>query len=72
MTLSNALHRRGCRAGFAEQQVGVLGHNDISTNAQGETAAGVFQATQKQVADLGRAKIALVMVTTEGEKVRLL
>jgi len=58
--------------GFAEQQVDVLGHNDISINAQGEMSAGIFQAAQKQVADLGRAKIALAMVTTEGEKVRQL
>ena len=61
---------RVSRSGLADQQVNVLRHDYISVNAQGEAAARVFQAAQKQVAGLGRVKIGLSMVTTESEKVR--
>ena len=56
---------------FTDQQVDVLGHDDVSVNAQTEAATSAFQALHKQVVDLGTVEVRLPMATTEGEKVRL-
>ena len=56
---------------FADQQVDVLGHDDVSVNAPGEAATSAFQTLDEQVVGFGRIEERLPAITTEGEKVRL-
>jgi hypothetical protein len=57
--------------GFVDQQMNMLRHDHVSINAHGEAAAHVLQTQNKQVIGMGRAKVALSAVATEGEEVGL-
>ena len=63
----------GERAGdrFADQQVDVFGHDNVSVNEHLEAAAHRFEAHEKQIVALGGAEILLPTITTKGYEVGL-
>jgi len=56
---------------FADQQVNVFGHYDISINPPTDVTAGVLQAPDKQVAGGRDIEIRLPAIAAECEKVGL-
>jgi hypothetical protein len=72
-SLFDGLHDDGGVAalGFGEQQVDVLGHEDVSDYVKTITPPHVFQHAQEQVAVSWAAEQWQALVTTGGDEVRV-
>src|ERR1019366_4161357 len=56
---------------FADQQMNVFGHDDITVNAHPETQPHAFEAFEKKTISVRRRELAVPLITTEGEEMRL-
>ena len=59
--------RRGQR--FADEQVDVLGHDDVAEDFEVVASPGEFEGVEKDIPCLGRVEIRLTAITTEGDEV---
>ena len=57
--------------GFADQEVHVFGHDYVSVDMHGETAAHFFQGEDKQITGVRGVELGLTVITAEREEVRL-
>src|SRR5882672_7443492 len=56
---------------FSDQQMHVFGHDNIAVNPHLEAQSHAFEAFDKEVVDVRRCELAVPLITTEGEEVRL-
>jgi len=57
---------------FAEQQVDMFGHDDVSVDKHAKTPARAFENVDKQIVSIGRVELGTSVITSEGYEVRVL
>ena len=73
-TLLDHLHDGGRRAtfGLADQQMNVIGHDDISDDHEMVALADLLKNLEEQVATAGVSQLGLPMITAAGEEVQMI
>lgn len=59
------------RLRFAQQQMHVLGHDDVSVDEHVEAEAHVFQTDEEEIVTLHGTEVLFATITTEGHEVNL-
>jgi hypothetical protein len=71
--LDHLHHHRGiAHFRFGDEQMKVLGHEDISVNHKAVLAAGLLQDSQEKVAAFSAAQLGLTAVAIAGDKMQVL